>query len=57
MLYLFRVSSENNKAIIERVINQVLLENGGAERCPWTRAIVEGTLLFSKAIYSNVFAL
>ena len=58
MLYLFRVSSENNTAIFDRVINQILLEYGGPERCPWTRAIIEGTLLFAnwlKAIYSNAF--
>jgi len=51
----FRVSSENNTAIFDRVINQTLLEHGGPERCPWTRAIIEGTLFFIKAIYSNVF--
>jgi len=48
MLYLFRVSSESNKIIFERVINQVVLEYGGPERCPWTRAIIEGTLLLPR---------
>ena len=55
MPYLSRVSSENNKLIFERVINQVLLDYGGPERCPWTRAIIEGTLLFTKGIYFNIF--
>ena len=40
---LFSVSSENNAGIIERVIAQALHEHGGQERCPWTRAIMEGT--------------
>jgi len=48
MLYLFRVSSESNKIIFERVINQVVLEYGGPERCPRTRAIIEGTLLLPR---------
>ena len=55
MPYLSRVSSENNKVIFERVINQVLLDYWGPERCPWTRAIIEGTLLFTKGIYFNIF--
>jgi len=38
------VSSESNKIIFERVINQVLIEYGGPERCPWTRAIIEAAL-------------
>ena len=39
----FKVSSENNGGIIERVIAQALHEDGGRERCPWTRVIMEGT--------------
>ena len=51
------ISSQNNREIFQRVINQVLFEYGGLERCPWTRAITEGTLPFSKAMYSNVFVI
>ena len=48
-------SVQRRTAIFETVIIQVPLENGGPERCPWTGAIIEGILLFAKAIYSNVF--
>ena len=37
----------NNTGIIERVITQVLQEHGGQDRCPWTRAALEGTISFA----------
>ena len=45
-IYLFRVSSDNN-AIFQRVMAQVLHQHGGEKRCPWTRAVMEGTLSFT----------
>ena len=47
VIYLFRVSSDNNAAIFQRVMAQVLHQDGGEERCPWTRAVMEGTLSFT----------
>ena len=47
VLYLFRVSSDNNATVFQRVMAQVLHQHGGEKRCPWTRAVMEGTLSFT----------
>ena len=41
---LFSANSDNNRGIFDRVIEQVLHKYGGQERCPWSRAIMEGEL-------------
>ena len=45
-VFFFGVSSENNAVIIERVMAQVLHQQGGQEGCAWTRATMEGILSF-----------
>ncbi|XP_074632038.1 uncharacterized protein LOC141890454 isoform X1 [Acropora palmata] len=37
-------NSDNNRGIMDRVIEQVLHEYGGQERCPWSRAIMQAAL-------------
>ncbi|KAK2555211.1 hypothetical protein P5673_023189 [Acropora cervicornis] len=34
-------NSDNNRGIMDSVIEQVLHEYGGQERCPWSRAIMQ----------------
>ena len=40
VIYLVRVSSDNNAAIFQRVMAQVLHQHGGEERCPWTDHVI-----------------
>ena len=35
-------NSDNNKHIFDRVIEQVLHDFGGQEKCPWSRNTMEG---------------
>ena len=44
-LLLLSAKSENNKKIFEQVIQQVLHDFGGQEKCPWTRNVMEGNEL------------
>ncbi|XP_044168162.1 uncharacterized protein LOC122952187 [Acropora millepora] len=37
-------NSDNNRGIMDRVIEQVLHEYGGQERCPWSRTIMQAAL-------------
>lgn len=44
-LFFCRVGTDNNKGIFDRVIAEVLHEHGGEDRCPWTRAVMDGTCM------------
>ena len=38
-----RVNSDNNYGIFERTVEQVVHQQGGPEKCPWTKDIIEGS--------------
>ena len=42
---LLSAKSENNKKVFEQVIQQVLHDFGGQEKCPWARNVMEGNEL------------
>ena len=37
------VNSDNNNVVSERTIEQVVHQQGGPEKCPWTNNIMEGS--------------
>ena len=36
------VQADGNQAIIKKLIAEVFHQHGGEEKCPWTRASIEG---------------